>query len=257
MNRSQLDALLAAKITSGDSSTTAEDVRDFESEMIESSVNKEDDADSEGGFMQITSGRVDVSFVNSATPLGYVLRDNGTWSAITWDEISGYPDLSESLGAFIASRQNLIPLFNSYATVGNVTTGETFLVANTISSTYIANDGDKIEFEYAGSFVSSGTATRKLKVYYSGVEIYNSGDLSVATNASWVIRGTLIRSTSSTVRYAITMLTEIAALSPPSVGELSLTASRVLRMSGQAAGVGAATNDILLKLSQVNYIKTA
>lgn len=81
--RAQLTTSLDANIKSGNSDTTAANVRTFEADMIASCVNKTDDADAEGGFLQINSGRVDVSKINSpgvsVSNTCQILQGDGTW----------------------------------------------------------------------------------------------------------------------------------------------------------------------------------
>lgn len=79
--RAQLEALRDSLIRSNgvNGKTRASDVRTFETAIIESLLNILDDADENGGFLQVNSGRVDVGKINSAAPAGKYLRDEGAW----------------------------------------------------------------------------------------------------------------------------------------------------------------------------------
>lgn len=88
-DRTALTALLNSLITSGNADTTAADLRTYEAEMIISALNKIDDANVNGGFLSISSGRVTISFINSASPTGLYLRDDGTWAEITSVALTG------------------------------------------------------------------------------------------------------------------------------------------------------------------------
>lgn len=80
--RAQLVALLNSKVLSGGRRTTAQNIRDFENAIITSVINLIDDKDTPDGYLGIDSnGRVNVSFINSATPAGDFLRDDGTWAS--------------------------------------------------------------------------------------------------------------------------------------------------------------------------------
>lgn len=81
--RAQLKAEVAAKILSGNSDTTAMHLREFENDAIDGAVNKTDDMNVNGGYLAIQSGRVDQSFINSLSPGGYFLRDDGTWQPVS------------------------------------------------------------------------------------------------------------------------------------------------------------------------------
>jgi hypothetical protein len=236
--RSQLLTLLGQKILDGGRRTTAAFVRVFETEAIDSYVNKTDDLDINGGYLGIASGRVDVTKINSATPLGYFLSDSGTWT-----------------------QQSVTPLFNRFSTTGNTTTTETDLVSNTIAAGQLTADGDKLKAEYGGNFAGNATASARIRVYFGGTSIFDTTAISVPAAASWVAKVTIIRASSSSVRYMISLTTEEAPLAAyTSVGEvtgLTLSNTNVLRISGQASGGGAASNDITLLLSEVNYYKKA
>lgn len=144
-------------------------------------------------------------------------------------------------------------IFESFADVGNGTTVETDLQSYTTPASTLAVNGGKINANYGGTFVASGTATRQLKVYFAGTAIFDSGAITIGTSSSWDIKVTIIRVSSSVIRYTIAMNTQGASLSAyTSVGELTgltLSNTNILKITGQAGGVGAATNDIVLKLS--------
>lgn len=310
MTRAELETLLAEKIKSGNSDTTAADLRAFEIDAINSNVNKEDDANSEGGYLQINNGRVDVTKINSETPVtGMFLSDLGLWRPVTWDLITGSisysPDLNAALAAklssslsagkiFIGSVGGLAiartisgdatlsnlgvltltsssiinasafkPLFNSYATVGNSGTLETDLETDLISANQIVNAGDKIEADYAGSFVSSGTATRQIKIYFAGTVIFDSGALTLSLSSAWTASVKIICASivGGNTRYMVSFFTEGAALaSYTSVGvftSVDYGSANIIKITGTAAGVGAANNDITIKMAIINYLKTA
>lgn len=152
-------------------------------------------------------------------------------------------------------------LFDHYATVGNTGTNETTLYSDTTAASTLATNGDKLEAEYGGSFVSSGTATREIKIYFGGTVIFDTGTLTLSLSAAWTGYVTIIRVSSTVVRYMISFTTEGAALAAyTSVGEvtgLTLSATNILKITGQAAGAGAASNDITAKLGSVLFVTAA
>lgn len=142
-------------------------------------------------------------------------------------------------------------IFDNYTDAGNSTTTKTDLYSYTTPASALASNGEKIQAQYGGVFVSSGTATREITVSFAGTDIFDTGTLTLSISASWVVDVTIIRVSSSVVRYMITLNTQGAALSAyTSSGELTgltLTNTNILKITGQAAGVGAATNDIVAK----------
>jgi hypothetical protein len=82
MSRNLLNQLVDDNILTGGRRTTAANHRKVLKEFIDDAVNKTDDPNKKGGYMKIdNNGRVDISFINAASPQGYFLRDDGTWAA--------------------------------------------------------------------------------------------------------------------------------------------------------------------------------
>lgn len=152
-------------------------------------------------------------------------------------------------------------LFDHYVNAGNVTTGETDLYSDSIAAGTLSTNGDKLEVEYGGVFVSSGTATREVKIYFGGTQIFDSGALTLSLSAAWTIYVTVIRVSATVVRTMTSMTTEGAALAAytnyAEVTGLTLANANVIKITGQAAGVGAATNDIVAKLGNVRKVGAA
>lgn len=150
-------------------------------------------------------------------------------------------------------------LFDHSVDAGNTTTGETDLYSDTIYASALNVTNDKLIARYAGIFVSSGTATREIRVYYGGTAIFDSGALSIAAGSdAWEVDVFIIRLASGTgVRCSVTMTTTGATTNAyakyTEVTGLTLTNTQVLKITGQAGGVGAATNDIVAKLGHVEY----
>lgn len=148
-------------------------------------------------------------------------------------------------------------LFNHFADVGNVGTGEDDLYSDTIAAGQLASNGDKLEVEYGGTFVNHATATRQLKVYFGGTQLFATGALTISAASGWTVYVSIIRVSASVVRYMVSMNTMNAALAAyTAVGEvtgLTLANTNVLKITGEAAGVGAADSDIVAKLGSVVY----
>lgn len=147
-------------------------------------------------------------------------------------------------------------LFYHYADQGNTSTTETDLYSDTLAANVFGSNGDSLVADYGGVFVSSGTATRQLKLYLGGTAFFDSGALTLSLSAAWTIQVLFIRASSSVVRYEVTMTTEGAALAAyTAAGEvtgLTLSGTNILKITGTAAGIGAATNDIVAKVGRVN-----
>jgi hypothetical protein len=148
-------------------------------------------------------------------------------------------------------------VFTYNTSVGNSGTAETDLYTDSILANTLAVDKDKVEARYAGTFVSSGTATRQLKCYFAGTAIFDTGALSVSLSASWDMEVLLVRVSSTVVRYSVRLNTTGASASVyAAVGELTgltLSNGNILKITGTAGGVGAATDDIVAMLGTVSW----
>lgn len=148
-------------------------------------------------------------------------------------------------------------LFAHYTNVGNTTTTETDLYSDTTAAGQLSANGQQLEVDYGGTFVSSGTATREIKLYFGGTAIFDTGALTLSLSAAWTLYAVIIRVSATVVRYSVSFTTEGAALSAyTAVGELTgltLSNTNIIKVTGQAAGVGAATNDIVAMLGTVEW----
>ena len=162
----------------------------------------------------------------------------------------------------LGSGGELLPLFDHFADAGNVGTGEDDLYSDTLAASTLATEGDKIIATYGGIFVGAAAATQQLKVYFGGTQIYASGALAigVATN-NWTLNVTVIRESSSVVRCTVSLSTDFATLFPYStytrITGLTLTNTQILKLTGEAAGAGAADNQIVSKLGHISKIGNA
>lgn len=153
-------------------------------------------------------------------------------------------------------------IFDHLVDAGNVTTGETDLFTDTLPGSLLNTNGDKVTAAYGGTFVSSASATRQIRAYFGGTQIFDTGTLSISAGAdAWTINVMALRDTSSSVRCNVWANVTGAALNAfdayTLVSGLTLTNQQVLKITGQAAGVGAATNDIVAKLGYVEWKSAA
>ncbi len=138
-----------------------------------------------------------------------------------------------------------------YTDGGNSGTSETDIFTYTVPASELEIDGDRLEAQWAGTAVGHATATRQFKAYFGGTAFFDSGALSITSNASWDIYCTITRVSSTVVRYALSMTVQNAPLAAYTAsGELTgltLSSTNIFKLTGTAAGVGAATNDIVGK----------
>lgn len=148
-------------------------------------------------------------------------------------------------------------IFQNFVSSSNNGTTETDLYSNPISSNTLISSGDRIEAWDAGSFLGSATATRQIKVYIGTTVVFDSGALAITSSGDWKLERNLIRSSANEVRSIVTMNTAGASTavyaSYANVGGLAFTGNITFKITGTAAGAGAATGDIQSKLGGGNY----
>lgn len=149
-------------------------------------------------------------------------------------------------------------LFTHFVDAPNGTTVETDLYSDSVPASALATNGDSLNGMYGGIIVQSGTATRQLKVYFGGTLIFDSGALSVSIAGDWVIEVLLVRVSATVVRAAVSMTLTGASLGAYAnvveVTGLTISGANVLKVTGQAAGVGAASADIVAQVATVGWM---
>ena len=148
-------------------------------------------------------------------------------------------------------------LTESYVDSGNTTTVETDIFTYTTPASTFDVNGHRIESLYAGTMVNSAS-TKQLRVYFAGTQIFDSGAMTTSAVASWEVNTTLIRVSSTVVRCSVTLtsssgLSVVSSATYTEVTGLTLTNTNILKITGTAAGGSAATNDIVGKLSKVDF----
>lgn len=222
--KAALEVLSNLKILSGGKRTTAAGIREVNSALIESLVALLDDKDVPGGYLGIhDAGKVDNSFID-------------------------FPST------------DFKSLFVSFDDVGNQS-GETDLMLNDLSPDTIASEGDSLECEYSGQILGSATDTRQLKIYVQNNLIFNSGAISITANTGWVLKTTIIRGHSTTIRFSHTLTIQRTAgiqnfVTVDEFSGVDYSQPFQVKLTGQSAGMSAGGDEIILKLSRINFIKS-
>lgn len=168
---------------------------------------------------------------------------------------TGKMSIRSGLSTLLSKVGGTIFTYNTDA--GNTTTSETDLYTDSVLANTLGTNKDIIEARYAGEMVNSATATRQLKIYFAGTAIFDTGTLSLSAASDWDIEVMIIRVSATVVRYSVKLNLTGASLSAyANVGELTgltLSNANILKITGQAAGVGAATNDIVARLGTVKW----
>ncbi len=147
------------------------------------------------------------------------------------------------------------------ATVSTTSTDGTFDTLDT--TTFVANsliaNGDKHCFDYTLTFVGHATASRRVKLAFAGITIFDSGALTPGTGTTTVrVFGYVSRVSSTTAMATVSFLASGGAtltfataniqafVAPGTLTGLTLTGTNALVLSAAAAGAGASSADISL-----------
>lgn len=146
-------------------------------------------------------------------------------------------------------------LYRYYTDVGNSGTSETDLISSTLVADTFFNNGDTVESDYSGIFIPSATASRRVRAYLGGTLIYDSTALTSSVTASWSLSMKLIREAAGVVRCTVTPAVGVVTMAPTytRVTGLTLSSTNILKITGTAAGTGAASNDIVAKYGAVKW----
>lgn len=160
----------------------------------------------------------------------------------------------------IAQTAPRLPIADHYATVASVTTGETDLYSDTIAAGQLAVNGDKLRAQYAGKFIAHATATRTVRLYFGGVAIFTTQALTTTgTLWSWVFDVTIMRDTVNHVIFSGSFRWSDLGVTGSSTvlvttATITLTNTNILKITGQAGGVGAASGDITAVTGDITFI---
>lgn len=144
-------------------------------------------------------------------------------------------------------------IFEHYADVSTTSTNgtEDDLYSDTTAANTLANNGERLESFAFITTVSSATAARRIKEYFGGTLIFDSGALTLAIGSSFSIYTEIIRESSTVVRCVVSVTTTSASTVPYStytrITGLTLSGTNILKTTGIASGTGAASGDISAK----------
>lgn len=153
-------------------------------------------------------------------------------------------------------------IVDHYVDANNGTTVETDLYSDSLAGGTLGVNGDKILAQYGGVFAGSATSTQTLRVYFGGTKIFDSGALAIgAVTDSFDLYISVIRVSATVVRCTVSVTTNFATLNASAtyteVTGLTLANSQILKITGQAGGVGGGSNQITAKHGYVEWLPSA
>lgn len=168
----------------------------------------------------------------------------------------------DGFGNFSTPPGLVAPIFDHFADANNTNTSETDLYSDTLSAGKLAANGQKISGYYGGIFTGAATSTQRLKVYFGGTAIYDSGALAIgAATDNWAVNVEVIRVSASVVRCIVRATSDFATVVPPvtytEVTGLTLANTQIIKITGTAAGIAGASNQITAKQGSLTFLPNA
>lgn len=139
-----------------------------------------------------------------------------------------------------------------YVTNGNTTTTETDLFTYTVPASVLAANGDSLRVRFGLTLKNHATATRQLRVYFAGILLWDSGAQLATTATTYVqVDVMIVRSDVAVCHSVISCIGAGFAPTQTVVVDdgtlltgLTFSGTNIIKITGQAAAVGAASNDI-------------
>lgn len=216
-------------------------------------------ADETGALQISVNSGYGIAFGQMANPAGrsilYLSGSNiVTPASVSIDDITG---LTSNVQIQLNRRE--VSLFDDFADANNGTTVETDMYSHTLAAGQLSANGDKLFIRIGGIFTGAATSTQELKYKFAGNTIFDSGALSIgAVTSNWDLTLMIIRESSTVIRVTALFTSDNVVLNVKPVYTrvtgLTLSGTNIVKATGQAAGVAAASNQITAKLGNVSYL---
>lgn len=190
--------------------------------------------------------------INGAAASGHYLRGNGTIF------------VSSALTATAGTSANTVKpggvLFDHYADVSTTSTNgtEDDLYSDSVPANALDTNGAKLRSIAYVNTVGSATAARRIKSYFGGTLIFDSGSLTLSLGGDFRIQTDIIRESSTVVRAVVSVITTSASTVPyvsyTRITGLTLSNANILKTTGIASGTGALSGDIAAKIGFTEYL---
>ena len=200
------------------------------------------------------AGSVPANTAAIQTRLGVNITTKAGTYFLGWYDGTNWQEILHSGAADSTGRT----LFDYFADAGNShATNEIDLYSSTLAAGQFATNGDKVHAYYAGTLVGHATATRDLRVYCGGTAIFDSTGITLAVTGVFKINVEIIRVSASVIRSIVDAQIPGASLTSlttyTNLAGLTLANTQILKLTGQAGGVGAAINDLIATLGAVSF----
>lgn len=178
-------------------------------------------------------------------PSGVVTEDN---ASLYFDD-SGNTLSALKLSVYAGTSASTHPLVGGVikdfiADVSTSGTGEDDLFTYTVQGNALDTNNQKIVAEYEGVIANAGITTARIKAYFAGTLIFDTGALAFVNGSSWGMYVTVIRESSSVVRCSVNFASSSTALLAATstytrITGLTLSNDNILKLTGEVSSAGA------------------
>ena len=95
---------------------------------------------------------------------------------------------------------------------GNTAATETNLFSTATAANILDENGDGLHFMAGGTIAATVAVDKRIRVYYGGTTLLDTGALAITAGADWVIEGWVIRTGATTQKAVVSIQTSDAAL---------------------------------------------
>ena len=209
------------------------------------------------------------NYINAETTLSVLINNSGH-SDFTATKFGPQVDNTLDLGSSSVSWRNVYvgaahakaggTIFDHYTDTATVSTDgtEDNLYSDTTAASTLGADGDSIVSTELVQAVGDVTKTHRIRKYFAGTVIYDSGTITNLAGATdYSLTATIIRESSTVVRCMVQAMTTSATATTPvtytRITGLTLSGTNIIKTTGVAGGAGVAVGDIINKLEKIEW----
>jgi len=175
---------------------------------------------------------------NQAGNPEYSLTSQGPSTATTW-------------------KQRVYTVADFPAPAFNTSTTETDLYSTTVAADRIGANYRKLVFDASGDFTDA-TATPRIRVYFAGTLIFDSGALTLSGTGSWNVSVLLMRTGGDVATARAIFTCGVTAITAPvqltDLTGLDYTTTNIMKITGTATGAGGGSNDIKANFGTITLV---
>jgi len=183
-----------------------------------------------------------------STALNLITNNTTRWTLDTAGKVITRAGLASSMQG-----RGMSIINHNTTETGNTAATETTLFTFSVPANTLGTDGDSLRFMVAGTFATSVSTNKDIKVKFGSTTILDTGSLAITSAANWIIEGRIIRTGGTGQKCIVRISTSSSVL----VGTVSYTLSSETlsgALSLAVTGNGTNANDVLGEMYQLEWL---